>query len=48
MRRIRKAIAYTPDLIAGIRDIAPFEISVSAYPETPSGFAVGRTGHRRC
>jgi len=25
--------AYTSDLIAGIRKIAPFEISVSAYPE---------------
>ena len=25
--------ASTPDLIKGIRDIAPFEISVSAYPE---------------
>ena len=26
--------AYTPDLIAGIRKIAPFDISVSCYPET--------------
>jgi methylenetetrahydrofolate reductase (NADPH) len=25
--------AYTPDLIAGIRDIGDFEVSVSAYPE---------------
>ena len=26
--------AYTPDLIEGIRKIAPFDISVSCYPET--------------
>lgn len=26
--------AYTPDLIEGIRKIAPFDVSVSCYPET--------------
>ena len=32
--RIRAAIAYAADLVAGLKRVADFEISVAAYPET--------------
>ena len=34
MRRSRGAIAYAADLVAGLKRVADFEISVAAYPET--------------
>ena len=34
MSRIPAAIAYAADLVAGLRKVADFEISVAAYPET--------------
>ena len=33
LRRPSEGYASTPELIAGIRAIAPFEVSVSFYPE---------------
>ena len=35
-RRIRTAIANAAELVAGLKKVAPFEISVAAYPEMPS------------
>ena len=34
IRPIRAAIAYAADLVAGLKRVADFEISVAAYPET--------------
>ena len=34
MRRIRAGYAYAADLVAGLKHVADFEISVAAYPET--------------